>query len=112
MMIDKEKREESFYRIVKCCANCSYSSYFKGKQRRLVCLHGIKPDPRPRGFPSLKGADKASIKNLPKFYKKDMYDKYPHTHATAVCDYHEWSSKKHSLDMVKDWCGAEYLGED
>jgi len=110
MFIEEEKREDSFYRIIKCCGNCYYSSYFKGKQRRLVCLHNINPDPRPKGKPSSKG--KTTIRNMPKFYKKDMYDKYPSTHITAVCDYHKWTSSKNSLKKVTDWCGAEYMGDD
>jgi hypothetical protein len=110
MLINKDKREESMYRIVRCCGNCYYSSYFKGKQRRLVCLHGIKPDPRPKGRPSKKS--KTTIKTMPKFYKKDMYDKFPRTHATAVCDLHKWSSKKFSIIEVRKWCKADYLGDD
>ncbi len=105
MLIDEEKREDSMFRIVKCCGNCEHSSYFKGKQRRLVCIHGIKPDPRKVGKPSPNRKDN----HLEKFYKKNMYDRFPATHVTAVCDFHKWSSK--GTKSVTEWCGAERMEE-
>jgi len=104
-LISEEKREDSLYRVVRCCGNCYFSSYYRGRQRRLVCIHGIVPDPRGWGRPP------ASKKvEYEKFYKKNMYDRFPATHATAVCDYHKWT-KKAAMTKVADWCRAEVMGE-
>ena len=104
MMIDKEKREENLYRIIRCCGNCKFSSYYKGKQRRLVCLHGIYPSPRNVGRPK-KGASKKET-----FYKKKMYESYPVTHTTAVCELHIFS-RTASSDKVSEWCGAKKMND-
>lgn len=89
MKIKKEKREETFYRVTPCCGNCSFFGYYKGNQRRGVCYHDI---------------------DLPEaYYNKDMYDKYPRTHATCTCDNHKLRSKKRTQANIKRWCGGEFL---
>ncbi len=103
MQIDKDKQEESMYRIIKCCGNCKHSAYYRGKQRRLVCLHGIR-DPKKKGKPSIKRKDN----HLEKFYKKNMYERFPVTHITAVCDYHK-STGPVRAKQVTDWCGAKIM---
>jgi hypothetical protein len=82
----EEKRP--LHRQIKCCGNCWYFSYYRGKQRRGVCWNG-KKKPRP-------------------FYSKDLYKTLPPTHVTCVCDNHKFKSRK-SLEGVEDWCGAVYI---
>lgn len=99
-MIDEEKRDDSMYRVTKCCGNCTYGGYYKGKQRRMVCIHGISPDPRQKGRPP-----KQKRVKIDRFNNKAMYDKYPRTHATCVCDNHKWTNG--GLKKVENWCGAK-----
>jgi len=84
-MTPEEKRP--MHRQTKCCGNCWYFSYFRGKQRRGVCWHGHK---KPQTF-----------------YSKDLYEKLDPTHVTCVCNSHKFQSRR-SLENVKKWCGAEY----
>lgn len=85
-MIEEEKR--LMHRQVKCCGNCWYFSYYRGKQRRGVCWHGEK---KPKVF-----------------YSKDLYEKLDPTHVTCVCDGHKFKSRK-ALEKVRNWCGATYI---
>lgn len=85
-MLDDEKRP--FHRQTKCCGNCWYFSYYRGKQRRGVCWYGQKKPPV--------------------FYGKELYDSLPPTHITCACDHHKFKSRK-SLEKVRKWCGAEFI---
>jgi hypothetical protein len=87
--IKKDKREETFFRIVRCCGNCEFFGYYRGKQRRGICWHDMDRPP----------------------YKKEIYENYPKTHTTCVCDEHSFSSEYYSFDMVHEWCGAKYMEE-
>jgi hypothetical protein len=89
--IPEEKRNDTLFRITRCCGNCSFFGYYKGKQRRGICLHGYQ---------------------RPKFsYEKNMYDKYPKTHVTCVCDNHSLRNPP-ILRKITNWCGAEFIGEE
>lgn len=84
----EENERRPLHRQVKCCGNCYFFSYYRGKQRRGVCWFGVK---KPK-----------------QFYDKSMYETLPPTHTTAVCDNHKFKSRK-SMKKVERWCGAEYI---
>ncbi|MHA2093036.1 MAG: hypothetical protein ACW98F_00135 [Candidatus Hodarchaeales archaeon] len=97
MPADQDNSARPFFRIVRCCGNCQYSFYYKGNQRRLNCW---LPDQHER----YKKGKRA-------FYNKETRQLLPHVHVTTVCDAHQFRSQINSLEIVQEWCGAEYMGD-
>lgn len=83
--------ERENFRVIRCCGNCAFYWYPKNSGRRGHCRFLTEYN---RGGKAFKKISESVIRTWPK------------THVTCLCDHHDFTHDKRTIQKILEWIGT------